>query len=112
MKQRTEQYWKWRTYTALLVAFGLVIWAVGCNGNTAYGQKQVTDTIPKKTNYTIKIESTYLQSNLDSLNYIVSFCGKTLSVDQADNLKGMYYRVIGNILKNISVDTLPKSGKK
>jgi len=108
---RSEQYWKWKTYLALLIALVLTILALSCGGNAAYGQKQVKDSTPVRIDFIIRVEKNELQKSMDSLMWVSSFLGQSMTVDNSIYLKGIQQRALGNILKNITTDTIPKPKK-
>lgn len=86
MKQHSEQYWKWRTYALLVLAFLLVIWTVGCNGNEAYGQRPVKDSVPQPKRYVFVMDSAGYKFMDSVLRVSLRTTGYELSKQNADGL--------------------------
>lgn len=115
-----------RTKVATLVLIGLftsicIAYLTTCGSTEAAAQKPlfenpkqkpkvVADTIPT---YIIRIPVLELNKNIDTLNIVMSYIGRSLSVDQSEEVKRLFTRALGNILRKVSLDstTAPKPRK-
>lgn len=84
----------------IIITLSVVI--ISCN----IGNAQKKDSLPPIPNYIIKIPVTDLQKSVDSLNMIFNYVGRGLKIDDVDQVKNWYNRVLGVLFRNVSMDTI------
>jgi hypothetical protein len=91
--------------TYFILAVICVILLFTCQPAKAQSKKPVSDSLPPT--YLIRIPVSELQKNVDSLNrFVIPWVGRSLSTDQSEEVKQLYLRILGNIFRNVSLDTV------
>jgi hypothetical protein len=100
------------SHLMLLALLGFVWLLPGAASGAPASARIPTDTIPKPKVYSVSYDLYKWQKKIDTLNMVKEFVGRSLTVDQSDQIKGFVDRILADVIRQINVQVVADTANK